>query len=130
MQLCVQDEQPPLSAVEFHACSTLDPVLMEKRFSTAILDCGGWVLEQSATPDGYVRFLVEFGCERSMDVYSALVGLGIELSRHAHLSLTRLWQCARHGHCLRRMPVARMRITILSVAVAESELAETAPQGG
>lgn len=130
MQLCVQDEQPPRSALEFHAWSALEPIRLEKLFTAAMLDCGGWVLERTEPRNGQISYLVEFACERSVDVYSALVALGIELSQHAHLSLTRLWQCARHGHCLRRMPVARMRITILSVGVAESELAETAPQGG
>jgi hypothetical protein len=129
MHRCIQDEQH-LSTVEFRAWSALEPMLLEKLFTAAMLDCGGWVLERTEPRNGHMSFLVEFACERSMNVYSALVALGIELSRHAHLSLTRLWQCARHGHCLRRLPVARIRIVIQAVSVSESELAETAPQGG
>ncbi len=130
MHVCIQDEQPPLSTVEFLAWSALEPTLLEEIFSEAMLNCGGWVLERTEPRHGYVSFLVEFACERSMDVYSALVALGIQLSRHAHLSLTRLWQCARHGSCLRRLPVARMRITIQTVSASESELTGTAPHGG
>lgn len=80
--------------------------------SIAITGCGGWILEQSETQDGLLRVLFEFECERAMEIYGVLVSLGIQLSRYAHLSLIGLWQCARHGHCFKRLPVTRIRMTI------------------
>lgn len=119
MHVCIQDEQP-VSTLEFRACSTLEPQLLTRLLPAAILDSGGWVAERSEPRNGSMDFVVEFPCERSMDVYCTLVGLGMELSRHAHLSMTRLCQCARHGHCLMRLPIARACITVEAASVSES----------
>ncbi|HTX74984.1 MAG TPA: hypothetical protein VMD29_02175 [Terracidiphilus sp.] len=128
MQLCIQDEQQ-LFTLEFQAWSVTEPARLPKLFSAAMLECGGSVLEQTQPRHGYLSFLVEFACERSMEIYAALVALGIHLSRQAHRSLTTLCQCARYGNCLKRRHIARIRITVQAVFVAESRAAGTAPRG-
>lgn len=100
------------AAFEFYARSTLDAGKLAEHLSIAILGCGGWILDLKEHGDGLVSLLWEFECARSMEVYGVLVALGLELSRHAHLSMTQLWQCARHGHCVRRLPVTRIRLTV------------------
>jgi hypothetical protein len=111
MPVCVGGDKPP-ATLEFHARSTTDLSRLAGRVSIAIPGCGGRILDLDELRDGLLCVLWEFECERAMEVYGALVALGIQLSRDAHMSMTRVWQCARHGHCLRRLPVMRVRMTI------------------
>lgn len=117
MLTCIQETQCR-STVELHGWSPQPFDLLAALFPAAILNCGGWILDHAAPDDGPASYLVEFPCERSLEVYTALVTLGIQLSRSAHLNLTRLWQCARQGKCLHQRPVVRIRMTLQSAATA------------
>lgn len=61
----------------------------------AIVDCGGWVLSRSASDDGTVSLLFEFERSACVDIYSGIVGAGLELDRSGHLRITELCQCTR-----------------------------------
>jgi hypothetical protein len=123
-------EMPPASAVEFSAAAPMQPAPLAELLSAAILSCGGWILERHEPRPGWLSVLMEFECERSMEIYFAVIALGIQLSRKAHLSLTGLCQCARHAACLRCLPVARVRMTVQTGAdCPTAELANTQPCG-
>lgn len=102
----------PTSIVEFKAYSPMAPAPLGESLSTAILGCGGWFLQRGQSCRETLSCLVEFECERALDIYAALVDLGIQLSRNAHISLTKLCQCSRHPACLECLPIARVRITV------------------
>jgi len=105
-------EMPAASVVEFSAAAPMLPTPLAELLSAAIVSCGGWILERNEPRPGWLSFLLEFECERSMEVYFAVIALGIQLSRKAHLSLTGLCQCARHAACVRCLPIARVRMTV------------------
>lgn len=117
--LSVVSQPPSASIVEFNAYSPMHPAPLGELLSTAILGCGGWILQRGESRNG-MSCLVEFECERALDVYAALVDIGIQLSRNAHLSLTKLCQCARHPACLGCLPIARVRITVQTAAYPHS----------
>lgn len=116
LPICSQQGQQP-TTLEFHALSTLPPILFHDLFAEAMLACGGWILERRELPDEAASYLIEFECGHSLEVYAALVSLGIHLSRNAHLSLTGLCQCARQGACAKLMPTARIRLTVQTTAL-------------
>jgi hypothetical protein len=84
-----------------------------------ILGLGGWILQNSATDDGTVTLMFEFECHASLEIYSALISAGLELSKSGHIEMTRLWMCSRHGHCSRRMPVASIAVEIFGTTARE-----------
>jgi hypothetical protein len=128
MPACAGGDKPP-ATLEFHARSTVDVSRLGERVAIAIPGCGGRILELDEPREGLLCVLWEFECERAMEVYGVLVALGIQLSRSAHLSMTRVWQCARHGHCLRRLPVMRVRMTV-EAGLPIGEARETTSSAG
>ena len=63
--------------------------------SGTILACGGWVLSRSCS-EADVRIGFEFERCACVEIYTSLIGAGLELSQDAHQRLTELCQCTRH----------------------------------
>jgi hypothetical protein len=103
--LCVRRQPPsqdlmPLApvpwAMEMKALSVDDPGHLVKTLTGAILGCGGWVLSRGANDSGAVNLLFEFERRLCVEIYSVLVGAGLDLSQNAHLRFTELCHCTRH----------------------------------
>ena len=103
--LCVRRESPsqdvmPLApvlwAIEMKALSVDEPGHLVKTLTGAILGCGGWVLSRGANDSGAVNLLFEFERRLCVEIYSVLVGAGLDLSQNAHLRFTELCHCTRH----------------------------------
>jgi hypothetical protein len=73
--------------------SIVDPGRLVKTLTGAIVGCGGWVLSRGASDSGILNFLFEFERQACIDIYSALISAGVELSQGAHLRFTELCQC-------------------------------------
>ncbi|HEY5054866.1 MAG TPA: hypothetical protein VII58_01825 [Acidobacteriaceae bacterium] len=58
--------------------------------------CGGWILDRRTVSATQLEFSVEIQLRAALDLYGALVGEGIELTRAGHEGLTEL--CARRKH--------------------------------
>jgi hypothetical protein len=56
---------------------------------------GGWVLSRGANDTGAVNMLFEFERQACVDMYTALIASGIELSRSGHVRFTELCQCTQ-----------------------------------
>ena len=82
-------------AMQLWALSADEPGHLVQTLTGAILGCGGWVLSRSASDAGLVSLLFEFERRACMDIYSVLIGAGLELSQSGHLRLTDLCQCTR-----------------------------------
>lgn len=82
-------------ALQMKAISIEDPARLVPTLTGAILGCGGWVLSRGATDTGLINMLFEFERSACVDIYSLLVGAGLELSQGAHLRFTELCQCTR-----------------------------------
>ena len=88
-------------ALEMKAISMEEPSRLVQKLTGAILGCGGWVLSRGANDTGMVNMLFEFERQACVEIYSVLVGAGLELSQHGHIRFTELCQCTRNhpGEC-------------------------------
>ena len=80
-------------ALEIQAVSSVEPSHLVRSLTGAILGCGGWVLTRSMSDSGRVSILFEFERQACVEIYTAVVACGIELSRNGHLRMTELCQC-------------------------------------
>lgn len=82
-------------ALQMMAVAHLEPGRSETTLTGAILGCGGWVLNRSASDTGLIDMLFEFERHLCFEVYCILIAAGLELSQGAHLRLTELCLCTR-----------------------------------
>lgn len=80
-------------ALDVKASSAANPGALTKLVTGVILGCGGWVLSRGADDSGTVSLLFEFERRLCIEIYSALVGSGIELSQGGHRAFTELCRC-------------------------------------
>src|SRR5580692_12358325 len=64
--------------------------------SGVIPDCGGWIRSRSYVQPGTARFVFEFPRDICIEIYSALVSVGLQLTPASHLLLTELCRCTPH----------------------------------
>lgn len=83
-------------AMQMKAVSVEEPSRLVQTLTGAILGCGGWVLSRGANDTGTVTMLFEFERHACVDIYSVLIGAGLELSQNGHLRFTELCQCTRN----------------------------------
>jgi hypothetical protein len=88
-------------AMEMKAISVEEPMRLVQSLTGAILGCGGWVLSRGANDCGIVSMLFEFERQACVDIYSLLIGAGLDLSQSGHIRFTELCQCTRSqdGEC-------------------------------
>ena len=82
-------------ALQMKGVSIDDPSRLVQTLTGAILGCGGWVLSRGANDSGTINMLFEFERRCCVDIYSILIGSGVELSPGGHIRLTELCQCTR-----------------------------------
>ena len=70
--------------------------LVVPRLSGLLPDCGAWIRSRSYVEPGNARLVFEFPRDICVEVYSALVSVGLQLSRTSHMSLTELCRCTPH----------------------------------
>jgi hypothetical protein len=81
--------------MQMKAISMEEPSRLVQTLTGAILGCGGWVLSRGANDTGTVSMLFEFERQACVDIYSLLIGAGLELSQSGHIRFTELCQCTR-----------------------------------
>lgn len=82
-------------ALQIHAVAMEEPARLIQTLVETITGCGGWILSRGANDTGGVSLLFEFERRQCVDIYTALIAAGVELSRHGHIRLTELCQCTR-----------------------------------
>jgi len=83
-------------AMQMKAVATDEPAHLVQTLTGAILGCGGWVLCRGANDTGTINMLFEFERQACIDIYSVLMGAGLELSQAGHMRFTELCQCTRN----------------------------------
>jgi hypothetical protein len=73
-----------------------DQSLVIPRLSGIIPDCGAWIRSRSYVEPGTARFVFEFPRDICVEIYSALVSVGLQLTATSHLLLTELCRCTPH----------------------------------
>ena len=63
------------------------------RLSGIIPDCGAWIRSRSYVEPGTARFVFEFPRDICIEIYSALVSVGLQLTAASHNLLTELCRC-------------------------------------
>ena len=58
--------------------------------TSAFTQCGGWILERKTTSAFAMEFRIEIQLHGIVELYSSLVGSGLELTRATHDTLTAL----------------------------------------
>lgn len=81
--------------MQMRAASLEEPSRLVQTLTGAILGCGGWVLSRGANDSGMVNLLFEFERQACVDIYSVLIGAGLDLSQNGHVRFTELCQCTR-----------------------------------
>jgi hypothetical protein len=64
--------------------------------TTAFTHCGGWVLERKTISASAMEFRIEIQLQGIVELYSSLVGTGLELTRGTHDTLTALCTSRKH----------------------------------
>ena len=82
-------------ALQMRATAMEDSGRLIQTLTGAILAHGGWVLSRGANDDGLVNMLFEFERQQCVEMYTMLVGAGVELSQLAHMRFTELCQCTK-----------------------------------
>ena len=87
------------------------------RLSAAVTECGAWLAERKTTSANALELLVELQLRSVLDLYAALAGAGIELTRSGQAALTGL--CARRKHLGRRGGASQLVAVRLEVRFME-----------
>lgn len=61
--------------------------------TSALADCGGWVLCRKTLSPSMMEFRLEIQLRAILDLYASIVSSGLELTRSGHLALTDLCNC-------------------------------------
>ena len=64
--------------------------------ASALDRSGAWVLERTAPAVEQMRLRLEIQLRSALDLYTGLIGAGLELTRGSHMALTDLCTLARH----------------------------------
>ncbi len=73
-----------------------DQSLVVPRLSGLLPDCGAWIRSRSYVEPGTARLVFEFPRDICVEIYSALVSVGLQLSPTSHMLLTELCRCTPH----------------------------------
>jgi len=91
----------------------------------AFSNCGGWLLERKTLSPTSMEFRLEIQLQAIQELYGAVVGTGVELTRAGHLALTEL--CTRRRHLgtadLRQVVAIRLELNFLDDVTLHSLLA-------
>ena len=82
--------------------------------TTAIGNCGGWILERKTLSPTNLEFSVEIQLRAILDLYAAMLATGVELTRSGHEVLTEL--CNRRKHLTQAGELGRIVLIRLEIA--------------
>ena len=73
-----------------------DRTLLLSDLTSALTECGGWVLERKTISASSMEFRIEIQLQGIIELYSSLVEAGLELTRVTHDKLTGLCVSRKH----------------------------------
>jgi hypothetical protein len=73
-----------------------DQSMVVPRLSGLIPDCGAWIRSRSYVEPDTARLVFEFPRDICVEIYSALVSVGLQLTETSHALLTELCRCTPH----------------------------------
>lgn len=117
--------------LKLSALSVQEPARLLHFLSVTVLGCGGWVLSRSFS-DREVLMNFEFERDGCLEMYTALVGAGLELSQNSHRRLTELCHCTKYQGPFVAGETVAVELEVLSRATDRPGVAgtEVAPMEG
>lgn len=85
-----------MQTLEFQGYSYQERQGLLPTLTSAFTHCGGWVLERKTTSASTMEFTLEIQLRAIVELYSALILTGVELTRATHSTLADLCTC-RHN---------------------------------
>jgi hypothetical protein len=93
-----------------------DQSMAVPRLSGLIPDCGAWIRSRSYVAPGTARFVFEFPRDICVEIYSALVSVGLQLTANSHSMLTELCRCTPHVFDLSSRKLPAVDVATLDAA--------------
>jgi hypothetical protein len=88
---------PGEQTLDLHGYFYGDRANLLPQLTLALTHCGGWVLERRTMSPTMMELRFELQLSEVVELYGALAGLGLELTRDAHTLLTDLCTCRKHS---------------------------------
>jgi hypothetical protein len=85
-----------MQSLEIQGFSYEDRYALLPAFTSALADCGGWVLDRKTLSSNTVEFRLEIQLRAIIELYAALLVTGLQLTRTGHLGLTHLCTCRKN----------------------------------
>jgi hypothetical protein len=86
------------------------------RLNGVIPDCGAWIRSRSYVEAGTARLVFEFPRDICIEIYSALVSVGLQLTAASHRALTELCRCTPHIFDMPARPLLAADVATLDAA--------------
>ena len=86
------------------------------QLSGVIPDCGAWIRSRSYAAPGTTRLVFEFPRDVCVEIYSALVSVGLQLTAASHLLMTELCRCTPNVFDLSSRKLPAVDVATLDVA--------------
>jgi hypothetical protein len=115
-----------MQLLDIHGYSYRDRFNVMLSLTDSLTDSGAWITDRSTVSASIteLRFEIQLGCV--LDLYTALIATGLELTRSAHLAMTELWTCYNHLLAGANEVVAvRLEINFLEEVTLHSLLSTT-----
>jgi hypothetical protein len=93
-----------------------DQTTVLPRLNGLIPDCGAWIRSRSYVEPGTARLVFEFPRDICVEIYSALVSVGLQLTASSHRLLTELCRCTPHVFDLPARQMLAADVTTLDAA--------------
>jgi len=112
-----------MQSLDIHGFSFSDRFQIMLSLTTSLTDSGAWITDRSTVSPSIteLRFEIQLGCV--LDLYTALVLTGLELTRTAHAAMTDLWTCYNNlGTRYNEVIAVRLEINFLEDVTLHSLL--------
>jgi hypothetical protein len=93
-----------------------DQTTVLPRLNGIIPDCGAWIRSRSFLEPGTARLVFEFPRDVCVEIYSALVSVGLQLTATSHSLLTELCRCTPHVFDMPARPLPAADVATLDAA--------------
>jgi hypothetical protein len=115
----------PMQSLDIHGFTYEERHGLLPELTNAFANCGGWLLERKTLSPTNMEFRLEIQLHAIQDLYGAVVGTGVELTRAGHVALTEM--CTRRRHLgiadLRQVVTIRLELNFLDDVTLHSLLA-------
>jgi hypothetical protein len=114
-----------MQPLEIQSFSYEDRYGLLPSLTSALADCGGWILGRKTLSPSMMEIHVEIQLRAILELYASIVSSGLELTRAAHLALTDLCTCRRNlatSAELSQVVTVRLEISFLEDVTVQSLL--------